>query len=254
MVRLTGAACLAATLSGASARANAEDGLAIMRQVESAQNVKSRTNVGLVEVTDRKRKVSRKRWQVWADGLPGERRVLVRFLDPPEIRDVGLLTLNHRGRAAEQWIYTPAIKRERRLTGAEKAGRFMGTDFANEDMEERSVEDYQYSLLGEDTLDGRPVHKIKAVPKDPRQTQYSHVVFWIRKDLMATALTEFYVDGRRRKALSASAWERIQGVWTPRVLEMEDADAASGTRVQLSEVEYDRRFPPDWFTLRQLRR
>lgn len=233
----------------------ADRAIEIMRDVERRQRSSSRTHVGAVEVIDRKGKVSRKRWQYWAEGPPGESKVLVRFSDPPEVRGVGLLTLNHRDRPAEQWLYTPAIKRDRRIAAQERSARFMGTDFSNEDMQDPSVEDYEYEFLDEDaSLGGHPAYKIKAVSKRPGNTQYSSLVLWVRKDMMVTALTEFYVGGERRKTLTSADWEQAQGIWTPLLTEMKDLASGSTTRVRLSDVRYNIELPADWFTLRNLRK
>ena len=243
--------CLAPLLSGAAADDRA---LEIMREVDRRQRVDSRTNVGAIEVTDRKGKVSRKRWRFWAEGARGDSRVLVRFSDPPEVRGVGLLTLNHRERPAEQWLYTPAIQRDRRISAQEKSARFMGTDFSNEDMQERSVESYGYDLLAEDAFDGHPAYKIRGVLKEPADTQYAQLVFWVRKDIMVTTFTEFYGGGERRKSLTSSEWQPVQGVWTPGQMEMKDLGAGTSTRIRLTEVHYNVAFKPDWFTLLNLRR
>jgi hypothetical protein len=243
--------CLTLALSPAAADDRA---LEIMREVDRRQRVDSRTNVGAIEVTDRKGKVSRKRWRFWAEGARGDSKVLVRFSDPPEVRGVGLLTLNHRDRPAEQWLYTPAIQRDRRISAQEKSARFMGTDFSNEDMQERGVESYGYDLLGEDAFDGHPAYKIKGVFKQPADTQYSQLVFWVRQDIMVTTFTEFYVGGRPSKSLTSSEWQPVQGVWTPGQMEMKDLAAGTSTRIRLSESQYNVAFKPDWFTLLNLRR
>src|SRR5262249_23156425 len=104
------------------------------------QRSESRSQDGAIEVND-KGKVLHKNWTFWAQGSRGESKVLVRFTGPPEIRGVGLLTLNHPGRAAEQWLYTPSIQRDRRITAQEKSARYRATDYRKEDREERSVED-----------------------------------------------------------------------------------------------------------------
>jgi hypothetical protein len=241
--------CLFTTPSMAADRA-----LEIVREAERRVLSDSQSYEGALEVIDSKGKVLNKSWRLWREGNRGNSKALVRFETPPEVRGVGLLTLNHAQAPAEQWLYTPAIQRDRRIAQQEKSQRFMGTDFTNEDMEERSIEDYDYELLGEETLAGQPAYKIRAVYKDRRNTQYSQLYLWVRKDIVATTYIEFYIDGKLRKTARWDDWKQIQGIWTPHFTEMKDLAKGSLTRIRSSNIKYNIKFEPDWFTLRNLRK
>ena len=234
--------------------AAADRGLEIMRQVERLQLADSQSNDGAIEVVDGKGKVLNKSWHFTREGNRGRSKVLIRFTAPPEVRGVGFLTLNHPDKPAEQWLYTPAIQRDRRVAPQEKSQRFMGTDFSHEDIEERSIENYDYALMGEESLGGEPAYKIRAVYKDRGATQYSQLYLWVRKDIMATAFIEYYVDGKLRKTMRWNDWKQIKGIWTPHIVEMKDLARGSTTRVRVSDVKYNIRFDPEWFSLRNLRR
>jgi hypothetical protein len=228
--------------------------LDIMREVENKLLTESQSYDGAIEVVDAKGKSVSKSWRSWREGNRGSSKILIRFQTPAEVRGVGLLTLNHPNRPAEQWLYTPAIQRDRRIAPQEKSQRFMGTDFTHEDMEERSIEDYQYGLIGDETLDGRPAWKIRAACKDGGNSQYSHLHLWVRKDIPATTLIEYYIGGTLRKTLRWDDWKQVQGVWTPHYAEMKDLARNSTTKLRTANVQYNIRLEADWFTLRNLRR
>ena len=227
--------------------------LEIMREVERRQRTESQSNLGAIEVVDRKGKVLNKSWRFYREGNRGRSRILVRFEAPPEVRGVGLLTLNTPNRPAEQWLYTPAIQRDRRVAAQEKSQRFMGTDFTHEDMEERAVDDYDYELLGEEVFAGQPSWKIRAVYRNQANTQYSQLYVWVRKDILVNTYVEFYA-GKLRKTLRWDDWRQVQGVWSPHLAEMKDLSRGSTTRIRTSELQYNKTFEPDWFSLRNLRR
>ena len=234
--------------------AAADRGLEIMQEVERRALADSQSYEGAIEVVDAKGKVLNKSWHFWREGNRGTSKILVRFDTPPEVRGVGLLTLNHVGRSAEQWLYTPAIQRDRRIAPQEKSQRFMGTDFSNEDMEERAIEDYEYSLIGEESFAGQAAYKIKAVCKNRDNTQYSYLYFWIRKDLVAAAYIEFYIGDKLSKTLRWDDWKQIQNIWTPHFVEMKDLSRRSTTRIRSLNVKYNVKFEPEWFSIRNLRR
>jgi hypothetical protein len=232
----------------------AQSALEIMRDVEAKVLTDSQTYEGFLEVSDAKGKVLKKSWHFWREGNRGRSRILVRFDAPPEVRGVGLLTFNKPNAPAEQWLYTPAIQRERRVAPQEKSQRFMGTDLTNEDMEERSIDDYDYSLIGDDNVGGQPAYKIRAIYRDPSNTQYSQLYIWVRKDMVATAQIEFYVGGKLRKTMRWDEWKQIQGIWTPLFVEVRDLARNTSTRIRSANVQYNIKFDPDWFSLRNLRK
>src|SRR6476660_7274433 len=96
-----------------------------------------------LETIDRKGAVRRKNFSFSRLGSFGNSKTLVRFTDPAEVRGVGLLSINQRGTSERQWMYTPAIQRVRRIAPQERARRFIGSDFSNEDMAERVLEDFE---------------------------------------------------------------------------------------------------------------
>jgi hypothetical protein len=232
----------------------AEKALDIMREVERRVLTDSQSYQGAIEVVEAKGKVLNKSWHFWREGNRGNSKILVRFDSPPEVRGVGLLTLNKPNVPAEQWLYTPAIQRDRRVAPQEKSQRFMGTDLTNEDMEERSIEDYDYTLSSEEDIAGQAAYKIRAVYKDRANTQYSQLFLWVRKDIMATTFIEFYIEGKLRKTMRWDDWKQIQGIWTPQFTEMKDLARGSVTRIRSSNVQYNIKLVPDWFSLRNLRK
>ena len=245
---------IASAMPGIRNAAATDKALEIMKEVERRVLTDSQSYEGAIEVVDSKGKTLQKSWHFWREGNRGNSKILVRFDTPPEVRGVGLLTVNHPGRAAEQWLYTPAIQRDRRIASQEKSQRFMGTDLTNEDMEERAIDDYDYDLLGEETYAGKPAYKIRAVYRNLQDTQYSQLYIWVRKDIMATTYIEFYIAGKLSKTMRWDDWRQIQEVWTPHLIEMKDLRRGSTTRIRSANVKYNQTFEPDWFTLRNLRR
>jgi hypothetical protein len=115
-------------------------------------------------------------------------------------------------------------------------------------------ENYEYTLLGEEMFACQPVYKIKAVYKDRANTQYSQLQLWVRKDIVAVTFVEFHAEGKLSKTLRWDEWKQIQSIWTPHLIEMKDLVRGSMTRIHSSNVKYNVKLEPDWFSLRNLRR
>ena len=128
---------------------------------------------------------------------------MLRFTAPAEVKGVALLIVNHPDRASDQWMWTPAIGRERRIALQDRSTRFFGTDFSFEDLEERDVDQYDYKLLGEEAVDGAPCWKIEVAPQAVASRRSTRtLVVWIRKDNYVFARVE---ELHRRAACPAAA-------------------------------------------------
>jgi outer membrane lipoprotein-sorting protein len=205
-------------------------------------------------VFDAKGKITDKRWTFERLGSHGDSKSVLRFTAPPEVKGVALLVVNHRDRASDQWMWTPAIERDRRIALQDRSTRFFGTDFSFEDLEERDVDQFDYSLSGDDTVDGAPCWKVVSTPREAKSSQYTRSFVWVRKDNYAFARIENFVKEQAVRRLNYTDIQNVQGIWTARQLEMADLRRGSRTRLTLEKLEYNAPFKDDDFTLQAIRR
>jgi hypothetical protein len=215
---------------------------------------KSQRYEGLLQTFDAKGKTSEKRWTFERLGSHGRSKSVIRFTAPAEVRGVALLVVNHPDRPSDQWMWTPAIERDRRIALQDRSTRFFGTDFSFEDLEERDVDQYNYSLLGEEAVDGAACWKIQSTPKPSRSSQYTKSVAWIRQDNYAFARIDFYVRADVVRRLKYSEIRNVQGIWTASETTMTDLRRPSITRLALDKIEYNVPLNDERFTLPALRR
>ena len=101
------------------------------------------------QVFDRQGQNTKKEFTYMRMAASGESRTLVAFTAPKEILGVVLLSINQRGAAASQYVYTPATQRVRSVVQQERSARFIGTDFTFEDIGERVLDAFNYKLIGD---------------------------------------------------------------------------------------------------------
>ena len=234
--------------------AAADDPRQIVVEAQRRTDARSQRYEGLLQVFDAKGKVSDKRWTLERLGSHGESKMVLRFTAPAEVKGVALLVVNHPDRASDQWMWTPGIERDRRIALQDRSTRFFGTDFSFEDLEERDVNQYDYGLIGEETIDGASCWKIQSVPKQTKSSQYSRAVIWIRKDSYAIARVENYVKDQAVRQLNYGDFVNVLGIWTARQLEMTDLRRGSRTRLTLDRLQYNVSLKDEDFTLQALRR
>ena len=248
-VRLVGSAAV-----GLATVAHAQDARQIVDESQKRTDAKSEHYEGVLQVLDSKGKVSDKRWSFERLGSHGASKAVIRFTAPAEVKGVALLIVNHPDRASDQWMWTPAIERDRRIALQDRSTRFFGTDFSFEDLEERDLDQYDYTSAGDDVIDGAPCWKIESTPKQSKTSQYTRSTLWIRKDHYALARIENYIQSAVVRRLNYFDISDVQGIWTARQLEMADLRRGSRTRMTLDKLEYNVPLKDDDFTLQAIRR
>ena len=230
------------------------DARRIVEEAQKRTDATSQRYEGLLQVFDAKGKISDKRWSFERLGSHGQSKAVLRFAAPAEVKGVALLVVNHPDRSSDQWMWTPAIERDRRIALQDRSTRFFGTDFSFEDLEERDVSQYDYRLLGEETVDGAACWKIQSTPKETKSSQYTRSVVWVRKDTYAIARIESFIRDQAVRRLIYSDFQQVQGIWTARQLEMFDLRRGSRTRLSLDKLAYNVPLSEESFTLQAIRR
>jgi hypothetical protein len=219
------------------------------RSVSSSQRYE-----GTLRVVDAKSKVTEKRWQFDRIGSHGNSKSVLRFLAPAEVKGVALLVVNHPDRSSDQWMWTPAIGRERRIAIQDRSTRFFGTDFSFEDLEERDTDQFDFKLLGEESIDGAVCWKIESRPKKTKVSQYTHSNVWIRKDNYVVAQIENYKKTVLVRKAKYTDIERVQNLWTAQTIEMTDISRNSRTILKIEKLQYNLPMKDEDFTLQAIRR
>jgi outer membrane lipoprotein-sorting protein len=232
----------------------AQDARQIVAESENRSRSKSQQYEGTLEVIGATNKVSIKRWEYRRIGSYGTSKAILRFTAPAEVKGVALLIVNHTDRASDQWMWTPAIERDRRIAAQDRSTRFFGTDFSFEDLEERDVDQFDYKLAGEDTIDGAACWKIESKPRQSKSSQYTLSMVWVRKDNYVAAQIESFSKDKLIRRIHYSDIQNVGGIWTPRTVEVYDANRKSRTVLKLEKLEYNVPMKDEDFTLEALRR
>jgi hypothetical protein len=226
----------------------------LLQEAEARHRSKSQEYAGELTVVSRDGKARRKAWRSWREGYAGDARLLIRFSDPPEVRGVGFLSLGRSGKSADQWLYLPSMKRERRIAPQDRDASFVGTDFSYEDLEEVDHAKFEVSLAGEEMVDGHACTLIEGRPKE--RSAYQRKVFALRKDILYVVRVEAFRKGQKEpaKRLLLTDLAEVGGHTAARTMRMSDLGKGSVTTVLLKELAFDRPQPADRFTLQSLNR
>lgn len=170
-----------------------------------------------------------------------DKKSLMYFQEPADVKGTGFLSFEYDDprKDDDKWLYLPALKRVRRISGSSENDYFMGTDFTYDDMGDRNVDEDEHRLLREESLEGNDCWVVESIPKD-RKYMYSKKVSWIQKNSFVVSRTEYYdTRGTLMKTLTAPVVEKINGFWTAKEMMMDNHSENHKTLLETVEVEYD---------------
>jgi outer membrane lipoprotein-sorting protein len=183
-------------------------------------------------------------------------KILMGFKSPRDVAGTGYLSFSYDDESKDDdlWLYLPAMKRVRRITGSGKNDSFMGTDFTYEDMGSRSLGKDDFTLRGEEVLEGEACWIVEARPKDSRDP-YGRRLVWVRKDTYVINAVDYYDrQDRLLKTLRVSGIEQIDGIWTARKMEMTTVQDQHSTVIDMSEIQFNMPLEDSLFTVAALER
>jgi len=170
-----------------------------------------------------------------------DERGLIKFIDPPDVRGIMYLTWSYEDveRDDDMWVFLPAESLVRRISGGGKKGSFMRSDFANEDIEKREVDD-EHRLLRSEKFSGVDCYVVERVSKKQKDTNYSKRITWVRKDIWLPMKIEYF--NKREKHIKTGIYggfKEIKGIWTITKIMVETPRKGSKTLMQYDNVDYN---------------
>lgn len=185
-------------------------------------------------------------------------RGIIIFQHPPDIKDTALLTIGQRKADDHQWLYLPALKRVKRISGTSKTGSFVGSEFSFEDLSAAAIEDYEYKWLVDEPCPGAEdltCHVIERRPKDD-ESGYSRIVTWEEVDNFRAYKSDFYDrKGTLMKTLTVTRQELFKDRWW-RAMDLIMVNHITGKSTQMvwSNYDFDTPLAENDFTVRALER
>jgi hypothetical protein len=241
---------MAALLVAAVARC--QDARQLLMEAQRRAHVASVRYEGVALTSNDAGAGSEKRWRFERVGSQGESKILIRFLSPAEVEGVAILILNHRDGPSGLWMWTPATGRARSIATGNRETRFFGTDFSFEDLEERDVDQYDNKLLGDVSLEGAACWTIECRPRGGNASQYTHSQLWLRKaDYVIAQLENFQGTTLLRRIVNRDV-RRVQGIWTPHLIEVSQPARHTRTVLRLEQLEYNVKLDEAAFTVEGL--
>ncbi len=172
----------------------------------------------------------------------GLKRRLVTLREPAMLKGLSVLIHDTAGGEPEKWLYMPRFNRLRRMGDLGEAGPLAGNEFAmGGDFGIQDILASDFTIEGEDTIDGAACYIIKATP--PEGSTMPPAKVWIEID--APKLRKLEVkqpDGSPRATILMSSYQEFDGLWRPSVIDMTNHVENRGAIARFSNMSFNNGF------------
>lgn len=184
----------------------------------------------------------------------GSDQRMVKILAPPRLRGTGILAPD----ADRIYVYLPAYRRVREVTGREGGDAFMGTDFSVNELALVRLAPSHTAAFARSPAAG-DVHVLRLTPRDPDDHDYVALRAHVRKadDLIARL---DYLDAKDAvyRTITMSDFRTIEAGEARYTLahriEVDDRRAERRTVARLTSAAFDKGLGDGFFTERMLTR
>ncbi len=225
----------------------AETGYDIMKKADEVPEPKTSSSLATLTIhskkgSDRIREVIMKS----KDYGDVNKEVIV-FTTPKDVAGVGYLMFNYEEDAngnkkdSDNWLYMPAMKKTRRIasSGSESEGSFMGTDFTYQDMGDRSLNKYDYKLLGEESVDGELCYKVECISKAHTEKDPRYISYIGKSDYILRKCEFFDRQDQLHRVLICSDFTTIDGFKTAQKMKMENVQTGTWSLIETKNIVYN---------------
>ena len=192
--------------------------------------------------SDRKREVIMK-----SKDYGDVKKEVIVFVTPKDVSGTGYLMFEYEEdskgnkKDSDNWLYMPAMKKTRRIasSGSESDGSFMGTDFTYRDMGDRKLSDYDYNLLGEESVEGTECYKVECIAKDKTEKDPRYISYIGKSDFILRKCELFDRQNQLHRVLTCTNFTTIKGFTTAQRMKMENVQSGTWSLFETANIVYD---------------
>ena len=236
------------------------DAKEIMTRSQEATKMDGSESVATLTIIDKKGNSRvRKFSSASKKGDDGVTRMIMRFLEPADVKGTGILSFDNPTGDDDMWIYMPALRKTRRIVSSEKTKSFMGSEFSNADITTPNIDEYTYKLLSNETVDGIECWKIETVPANEDVADeygYSKKIICVGKNDYMARKTDFYdLDGELLKTLTIKEVKLLdekKKKYQATDLTISNVQNKRSSRFKIDKIIFNPQVKDEYFTTRYL--
>lgn len=228
----------------------------IMTKVKDRPDGDDRKGITRMTLINKRGKARERTVMLLSKDYGKDSKSLMFFQSPADVKGTGFLQYEYDdpSKDDDSWLYLPALKKVKRISGSSENDYFMGTDFTYDDMGERSVDEDTHTLIREEEIDGQKCWVVESIPVD-EDYMYSKKISWIRQESLVALKVEYYNrQGNLMKILTIPDVRKQDGFWTAFRMEMDNHQEKHKTVLEITEMSYNQGLKDSLFRVSTLER
>ena len=229
----------------------------IVKQTQDRNDGEFLTQDITLELISRNGKSRTQVTKVYRKDYGDERKQAIFYTEPSNVAGTSFLVYDYHDadRDDDQWLYLPAMRKTRRISGANRGDYFLGTDLTYDDIKlgpKISDEDYTHRTVGMEDVDGHKCYVLESVPVDDKTAKelgYSKSKAWVDANLWIVRKGEFWdIGGNKLKTVAVQDIDMIDGIWTPRSFRVVNHKTDHKTNFYFEKMDYSSPVSDEIFT------
>lgn len=182
---------------------------------------------------------------------PEGTNTFIEFLSPADVKGTLFQTIAHANGPDEQRIFFKALGSVRRISSANKAKSFLGTDLSYYDIEDHDLDEFTYRYLKDEAVDGIDCYVVEVVPKD-KDAPYAKMHVWISREDYREYRRDCYKNNEQQdlwKTIHNVAFYEVSGYVMEKQILIENHLEKHKTLFQVEELSVDEDVDGKYFTV-----
>ncbi|KAF2955064.1 outer membrane lipoprotein-sorting protein [Marinitoga sp. 38H-ov] len=197
-------------------------------------NFKTEKSLVIMKLKDANGNIREREFDMYLMHDGDDSLALVRFNKPSEVKNITLLTLSD----DEIYLYMPAYRKTKRISGGAKNGNFVGSDFKYNDISllyNEQTGDYDANLIKET----RTEYIVEVIPHE-KDNDYAKIIMTIKKEHMLFKKIEFYNhENKLIKVMTFENEKDFNGHILATNITLNNLEENHSTILEIKEVEFD---------------
>lgn len=232
----------------------AEDGRAIMARVYDRPDGDDRHSEMIMTLINKQGRQRVRAMESFSKDFGKDRKSIMIFREPADVKGTMFLSWEYDalGRDDDKWLYMPAMKKDRRISGSSRNEYFMGSDFTYDDLDRRHPDKDTYTVLGEEDYKGHSCWKIECIPLKPES--YLRRVILVSKEALLVVKGEYFDKDGLLKIFEALDFHKQGGFWNIYECVMNNVSRQHKTIMKTKDIQYNTGIRDSQFAVTTLQR
>ena len=179
---------------------------------------------------------------------------IIWFLSPAADKGVAFLKIEHDDRDDEMRIWLPAFKKIRRISSKKRSDSFMGSDMSYEDLSSRQLDEYIFTLIGQEVYDSISCHLLESIPKEHIRSGYNRHITWVDPTWLIPLKEESYDKSGIILKEKYFTYKKMDTYQILREIQVTNVQKNHSTHLKFENIELDMGVKDDLFHERHLKR